>query len=568
LMFQYAKEYSAIAYPGELFPATAEGKRCLLCQQPLGDAAERLRRFQTFVTGTAATHATRLEASRDDALTAVHNLRLRQVADVQTLLAGLEELLSGGVALKKTVSAYFGALAARHRALSDAGSGRKPFEEVSDLPTDPSRDLMRAADQLRMLAEAREKAALDPAERERKLRERDNLKAKRSLSENLEAMLRRREDLVSLRRLLDCKKACDTTQISKKNTDLRRRHLTQAFERRIRSEIEGLGLAALPLRVTDRSVEASSYVGLLLDTAVKVQNHAILSEGEFRALALACFLAEVAGLPGCNGIVLDDPVASFDHLRTERVAKRLVREARAGRQVIVFTHDLVFYHELLNAAAEAEVSFAGHWVRAAEQTGPGAVHEGEEPWQAKKVGQRLDAIQRKLPRLEQIEQLSGEPYRAAIKDFYSDLRETWERLVEELLFDSTVCRYQREVKTQSLKGALVENGDYRKVFFGMKRASRLSGHDAAAGQQIELPTLEEIRSDFRELATYSHELSTRRNRLREERRSRTSASGGACLMNTSLWHERQGTSKSAPDPDTGFRRFGNQLSGKTEPTSA
>ncbi len=67
----------------------------------------------------------------------------------------------------------------------------------------------------------------------------------------------------------------------------------------------------------------------------------IFSEGEQRALALADFLTEVGLNPGSAGIVLDDPVTSLDHARKSAIAGRLVEEAK-DRQVVAFTHDLVF----------------------------------------------------------------------------------------------------------------------------------------------------------------------------------------------------------------------------------
>src|SRR5208282_968117 len=87
----------------------------------------------------------------------------------------------------------------------------------------------------------------------------------------------------------------------------------------------------------------------------------ILSEGEQRAVALADFLTEIALNPANAGIVLDDPVTSQDHQRKERVARRLVGEAKI-RQVIVFTHDLVFLTLIAGAAADEAVEMLTHWV--------------------------------------------------------------------------------------------------------------------------------------------------------------------------------------------------------------
>ena len=51
------------------------------------------------------------------------------------------------------------------------------------------------------------------------------------------------------------------------------------------------------------------------------------------------------------------------------------------------------------------------------------------------------------------------------------LRETWERLVEEVLLYRVVERFGSDVKTQSLKGVVVDDDDYKTIFWAMKRAS-------------------------------------------------------------------------------------------------
>lgn len=67
-----------------------------------------------------------------------------------------------------------------------------------------------------------------------------------------------------------------------------------------------------------------------------------MSEGEHRAVALACFLSEVQQLPGKPPIVVDDPVSSLDHIRRTAIINRLIKEGKY-RQVIILTHDLAFY---------------------------------------------------------------------------------------------------------------------------------------------------------------------------------------------------------------------------------
>ena len=66
-----------------------------------------------------------------------------------------------------------------------------------------------------------------------------------------------------------------------------------------------------------------------------------LSEGEQKAVALADFFAELSMQSERVPAVFDDPATSFDHERKELIAKRIALEAEK-RQVIVFTHDLMF----------------------------------------------------------------------------------------------------------------------------------------------------------------------------------------------------------------------------------
>ncbi|MDP3617342.1 MAG: AAA family ATPase, partial [Rhodoferax sp.] len=64
--------------------------------------------------------------------------------------------------------------------------------------------------------------------------------------------------------------------------------------------------------------------------------------GEQRCLSIAAFFAELSTADDPSGIVFDDPVSSLDFQWRGSVAQRLVEESKR-RQVIVFTHDVVFF---------------------------------------------------------------------------------------------------------------------------------------------------------------------------------------------------------------------------------
>ncbi|MCE5205763.1 MAG: hypothetical protein LLF80_06640 [Porphyromonadaceae bacterium] len=88
---------------------------------------------------------------------------------------------------------------------------------------------------------------------------------------------------------------------------------------------------------------------------------AILSEGEQKVIALADFIAEMQLSDVNRGIIFDDPVNSLDEGRKKDIAYRLIKES-VNKQVIVFTHDLIFVSNLITFSEENTIPFLCHWV--------------------------------------------------------------------------------------------------------------------------------------------------------------------------------------------------------------
>ena len=70
-----------------------------------------------------------------------------------------------------------------------------------------------------------------------------------------------------------------------------------------------------------------------------MQTSNVLSEGEFRIVSLAAFLADTEGRGSKTPFIFDDPISSLDQVYEEATALRLI-ELSQSRQVIVFTHRL------------------------------------------------------------------------------------------------------------------------------------------------------------------------------------------------------------------------------------
>jgi hypothetical protein len=84
-------------------------------------------------------------------------------------------------------------------------------------------------------------------------------------------------------------------------------------------------------------------------------------------------------------------VSSLDHARRSYVARRLVEEA-ARRQVVVFTHDVVFLLELQEFAESAPIA---HEMRVVRRVGTDAgVASNDLPWIALNVGKRIGHLKK------------------------------------------------------------------------------------------------------------------------------------------------------------------------------
>jgi hypothetical protein len=194
-----------------------------------------------------------------------------------------------------------------------------------------------------------------------------------------------------------------------------------------------------------------------------------------------------------------------------KVAQRLVAEAKKGRQVIVFTHNIVFFNEMVSEAARAgdAAPLIKSVVSKTQTEGFGVISENSEPWVAD-INARITSLRDRAKTLGIVTDFDTDDYRRQAKDFYSDLRESWERAVEEVVLAKTVERFVPDVMTGRLKEVNVTDEDYRTIFFAMKRASERSGHDMSAGRNLPLPKPDEMEADLKTLDDFRIDYKRRR----------------------------------------------------------
>ena len=448
-------------------------------------------------------------------------VRVRTRAEVEALLASFASLTDAGRDGVRRIAAYIDSAAERLGAITRAIREDRydSLRELAPLPGSP--DEFIRGEIGRLEAEIAELENIERDERAlgRLRAHKAELADQKRLSEDLETFVERRNRLVERHQLAACIGQCRSTAITRRITDRRREILTPQLRAALHRELGRFRLTHLPLDLSDRGEDAESIVEIDLNARQRIANNSdVLSEGEQRALALACFLAELHEFGGDHAIIVDDPVSSLDHGYMQVVAERLAEEASTGRQVIVFTHSIVFHHMLWSAARRAGVGKHREWMSSSAHGQFGLIDASHQPWQLKGVPQRLHEIGQDFASLT----VGGydpadQTFRPAITGLYTKMRMTWERIVEEVLFNNVVQRFRGEVMTQSLRAAFFDPAtDYPLIFEGMKRCSHYSGHEPAPDLPPALSEVDEVARDVEQLRAYAAIARERRTRLEKE----------------------------------------------------
>lgn len=216
----------------------------------------------------------------------------------------------------------------------------------------------------------------------------------------------------------------------------------------------------------------------------------ILSEGEQRTIALANFLAETSIHNNNFCIIFDDPVSSLDYIRREIIAERLIEEAKR-KQVVILTHDLTFLMALQNKCEEQELDYLFTRTRKIQTTT--GIIENSIPWIGMPVNKRISHLKNKLQGLESTHKKITpdtpekiKVYEDGAKLWCEQLRETWERSIEEVLFNDSVQRFNPSIQTKRLERAPFTMELYAEVDKGMKNCSNWV-HDRASGLGEKIP---------------------------------------------------------------------------------
>ena len=514
LLFAAAKYSTEQAYLGEPFPATLDGVRCVLCLQPLSDGAQaRLKKFWDFLHDEASTRRDAAKRELDELIRSLDELvrTLPQVAEALEDLVGSSqpELWSGA----KT---FFESAAGRAKSIGEAMHSDK-WGDIQELAASV---IPQCVTQIELISTEISKVkdeAQTTTQIEMLSKEVEEFQSRRRLSKNLPLVIGHLESLKASNSCSTAADAISTLSITNKTKDLQKRYVTDAFRKSFQNEINALKIRRPKADIVERSKSGKVLHEVTLGGATTPTSpDQVLSEGEQTAISLAYFLADLGGVEETCGIIFDDPLTSLDHRVRENVVNRLVSETNA-RQVVVFTHDLAVYSELEKAALISGRDFQGEQVEAlGEHIG---IVSDDEPWDVMDVGKRISHLDELLKDAVAAE-MHGDTkaFRELVSTLYGRLRSTWERSVEELVFNKVVRRYDTAVKTQALSGVAVDTATVEAIYRGMTRTSQMiEAHDHSASAHQALPSSEELRSDLDAFKKFNEAQRAKRKAAEKER---------------------------------------------------
>ncbi len=499
-LWEAARRYSEEkAYPSSIFPNTADGAKCVLCQQLLNtDAQQRLAEFENYVKGELEATAKAAETLYQDAVKSLPLIQEDEILRTVCQAAGLTE-----EEWPQQLSYFWKAVSMAKEQLQNP---------LQDIVAGVKPDAFPWIEILQQISSEREVQAkqLDADalsfDRPKAMMERTELLAKRWTSQQARGVKAEIQRLKIVAQYDELIKGTDHTAISKKAGDIAEKVITGAYIDRFNKELEILGAKRIRVElVKTKTTRGKALHGIRLRgvTANGVTPIDILSEGEKRIVELSAFLADVTGRPSKAPFVFDDPISSFDQDFEERTIDRLI-DLSAERQVIVFTHRLSFLGILCDKSNPAIVCIRLEpW---------GAGEPGDVPLFGKKPESALKKLRdERLPQAEKtLKDHGSETYYPLAKAICSDFRILVERIVELVLLADVIQRHRRAINTKGKIDNLlkIKPEDCKLIDDFMTKYSCYE-HSQSSESPVDVPAPDELKSDIDKLLTW-HALFTKR----------------------------------------------------------
>jgi energy-coupling factor transporter ATP-binding protein EcfA2 len=450
ILWESARKYSElVAYPGIKFPEGKEIEICVLCQQVLSEKARGLFiEFENFVKHDIASNYGAKAAELDIKIAEYEKL----VINLDTNIPILEEIKLEDSTVAGEIQDFLNSSNTRRDEILSGLKGGV-WKKFTTFTYSPETKLKGKIEQIRNESESVKKVS-NPEEINRLKNEVAELEAKKWISENKDAILLEVDRLKKMHLLNEAKRSTNPRGITETSNELVEKYVGEELRKTFEDTINDLFPGKFRVVLDTRGDHATTYHSIKLTSLNErdVSVADVVSEGEYRTIALAAFLTELLINPNKSGIVFDDPVSSLDHEFRKNVAKKLAQIA-ADRQVIVFTHDVYFLMALVEASKTFEVERKMCQL-VCDGRGVG-ICDQDIPFHAKKVNDRIKELTRDVENAKKIYKSDGlQAYLPHAHLLWDKYRITLERTVEEVYVNDVVARYKWNVTTKGKIGRL------------------------------------------------------------------------------------------------------------------
>lgn len=510
VLWETARQFSQeFAYPDKPFPVVEDGAHCVLCQQNLEHAAvHRLKQFEAFVTSTTERELQQLRESFARLRKAFTDLRTTTEAVEETL----KEIRIDHEAVADAIAAALAANESRRTAVIAALAGDKDLANEIPVLVSVVRETKVLVEEIEARIKALRTSAIDETRR-RMTAEAQGLRARKLLATHQQTILDDIERRKKYAAYGMCIEETKTPSITQKSSAVTKTVVSQRLKQSFSDELVNLDFNHIEVELKELGgADGVFYHKLVFTRAPGVDLPKVVSEGEQRCLSIAAFFAELSTADDLSGIVFDDPVSSLDYRWRQGVARRLVQEAKT-RQVIVFTHDVVFLLLLKQFAEDLEVEQFDQHVRFLSK-GAGVCSE-ELPWVALPIKKKIGYLKNGWQSADKLSRDGHQDaYEKDAKYLYGLLREAWERALEEVLLGGVVERYRPSIQTQQVAQiADITVEDCKTIETAMTKCSKwLPGHDQAAAARAPVPGPAELEADNEALDNWVAVIRNRRKK--------------------------------------------------------
>tara|TARA_R110001592_G_scaffold313943_1_gene589491 strand:+ start:516 stop:3101 length:2586 start_codon:yes stop_codon:yes gene_type:complete len=506
LMWDSAERYITSLDQGNSFPPQ-ENELCPLCLQDVGKfSSEKMADFVEFLASDAVKIASDSKSRLDSKKKVIRNYRF-DLAPYTSAITLADELVDG--------------LRIQFLKLFEDLESKKDLFCAEVLPEKVTPSETEVLDKINYLVSNIEASIASISEdddsdkiKNRKESDLQELVDKKLFRDNITAIISNIERYKLIAKYENLQEQCKSRPITEKNSEICKQEVVLPLVEAFNSELDRFGFSRFKVSPKTRGKSGAQLMKLEILDGQEPLVSKVASEGEQRCISIACFLAEMKADRRKSAVIFDDPVNSLSHQWSYRVAKRLVEESK-DRQVVVLTHDIVFYKLLLEEIENVDGSSLNEICLERSRKRAGIVRSTP-PWDALTTSKRVKQLQAKVRDLRKIDENGTErEFREASYAFYGYLREAWERMVEEKLLNQVVTRFGRAVQTNRLRRLIddISQSDFDRVEQGMSRCSTyFRGHDSAPAVGDPYPTMQEIEDDLAGLSGFNDELQNERKR--------------------------------------------------------